>query len=70
MFNSYLQLELRRKDIIKQWPISSLLPMCTTDAGLSIEHHRTKKKAGAINFIGINLILLKMSANCEQAEHN
>ena len=25
------------QDIIKQWPILSLLPMCTTDAGLSIE---------------------------------
>ena len=24
------------QDIIKQWPILSLLPMCTTDAGLSI----------------------------------
>ena len=41
MFNSYLQLELRRKtfgrqDIIKQWLILILWPMCTTDAGLSI----------------------------------
>ena len=41
MFNPYLQLELCRKiiwhaDIIKQWPTLSLLPMCTTDAGLSI----------------------------------
>ena len=24
------------QDIIKQWPILILLPMCTTDAGLSI----------------------------------
>ena len=24
------------QDIIKQWPILNLLPMCTTDAGLSI----------------------------------
>ena len=24
------------QDIIKQWPILSLLPMCTTDVGLSI----------------------------------
>ena len=24
------------QDIIKQWPILSLLPMCTTDAGVSI----------------------------------
>ena len=23
------------QDIIKQWPILSLLPMCTTDAGLT-----------------------------------
>ena len=27
------------QDIIKQWPILSLLPMCTTDAGLSINSH-------------------------------
>ena len=25
------------QDMIKQWPILSLLPMCTTDAGLSIK---------------------------------
>ena len=25
------------RNIIKQWPILSLLPMCTNDAGLSIE---------------------------------
>ena len=37
MFNSYLRLELRRKNIWhaghqKKWPILGLLPMCTTNA--------------------------------------
>ena len=26
------------QDIIKQWPVLSLFPMCTTDAGLGIEN--------------------------------
>ena len=39
--------------IIKQWPISSLLPMCTTDAGLSIvDLNWQKGAAGAISIPG------------------
>ena len=34
------------QDIIKQWPILSLLPLCKTDAGLSIVRPHAFYSAG------------------------
>ena len=49
------------QDIIKQWPVLSLFPMCTTDAGLSIrELKRTLQAKGkAIAKLGTKIDQVK-----------